>query len=132
VRSLSVTLEPQAFIISNRGTETPDPFENTAILALVRNNKGGLDAALKRYVGARPALKYAEDMASKTIDIENDTGVYAQMYRTYRFKGLCAFLLEQGIRSECMYGAHYGTIHLVNDGCALFIGGTNAMNFYHL
>ena len=70
-------------------------------------NKGGLDAALKRYVGARPALKYAEDMASKTIDIENDTGVYAQMYRTYLFKGLCASLLEQGIRSECMYGAHY-------------------------
>jgi hypothetical protein len=30
-------------------------------------NKVGLDEALKRYVEARPALKYTEDMASKTI-----------------------------------------------------------------
>jgi hypothetical protein len=37
VRSLSVARALWTFIISNRGTETPDPFENTAILALVRN-----------------------------------------------------------------------------------------------
>jgi hypothetical protein len=70
-------------------------------------NKVGLDEALKRYVEARPALKYTEDMASKTIDLENDTGVYAELYRVLRFKGLCASQLESDIREECVLGAKH-------------------------
>jgi hypothetical protein len=71
-------------------------------------NKVGLDSALRRYVGARPALKYAEDMASRVVDLESDTGECAELYRLLRFKGLCSSLLERGIRSECMYGTHHG------------------------
>jgi hypothetical protein len=38
-------------------------------------NRIGLDEALKRYVEARPALKYTEEIAAKVVDLENDTGV---------------------------------------------------------
>jgi hypothetical protein len=73
VRSLSVTLEPQAFIISNRGTETPDPFENTAILALVRNAFIWLS---EYYVTDKERTAIADEMNSTlsmfdTVSIDN-------------------------------------------------------------
>jgi hypothetical protein len=45
--------------------------------------------------------------AKKTIDLENDTGVYAELYRVLRFKGLCASQLESDIREECVLGAKH-------------------------
>jgi hypothetical protein len=87
--------------------DTKDYAYSIGVGVLDDANRIGLDEALKRYVEARPALKYAEDMASKTIDLENDTGVYAELYRVLRFKGLCASQLESDIREACVLGAKH-------------------------